>query len=200
MSELDRRTTFERRTVETEVRVVLGLNGTGAGQRRTGVPFFDHMLDHLAVHGLFDLTVEAAGDYEIDDHHTVEDVGIVLGRAFAEALGDRRGIRRYGHAVVPMDEALVLVSVDVSGRGLLVFHGTFPSQKVGRFDTELVPEFLRALATNAGLTLHVRVLDGQNTHHIVEAIFKALGQALRVAVEPDPRRAQEIPSTKGVLG
>lgn len=199
MTEVRRQATLERRTAETTVRVTVGLDGTGAGQRRTGVPFFDHMLDHLAAHGLLDLTVEAEGDYEVDDHHTVEDVGIVLGRALAQALGDRRGIRRYGHAIVPMDEALVLVSVDISGRGLLVFRGAFPAQKVGRFDTELVPEFLRALATNAGLTLHVRVLEGQNTHHIVEGIFKALGQALRAAVEPDPRRAQEIPSTKGVL-
>ncbi len=195
----NRQASVERHTAETQVWVELALDGRGAGERRTGVPFLDHMLDHVAVHGLFDLTVQAQGDYDVDDHHTVEDVGIVLGQALRRALGERRGIRRYGHALVPMDEALALVAVDISGRGMLAFEGTLPAPKVGTFDTELVPEFLRALAANGGLTLHVRVLAGQNTHHIIEAIFKALGRALRVAVELDPRRADEVPSTKGII-
>ncbi len=151
-----------RHTNETQITLSLGLDGSGAGTRHTGVAFFDHMLDHVAKHGLFDLDIQATGDYEIDDHHTVEDVGIVLGKALAEALGDKAGIRRYGDATVPMDEALVLCAVDFSGRGLLGFHGTIPAQKIGTFDTELVPEFLRALAANAGMTLHVQVLAGQN--------------------------------------
>ncbi|MDQ7028888.1 MAG: imidazoleglycerol-phosphate dehydratase HisB [Ardenticatenia bacterium] len=198
-SQPTRRAHVERHTAETRVWVELVLDGHGAGERRTGVPFFDHMLDHVAVHGLFDLTVRAEGDYAVDDHHTVEDVGIVMGQALRHALGERKGIRRYGHALVPMDEALVLAAVDISGRGLLTFSGQFPASKVGTFDTELVPEFLRALAANGGVTLHVRVLAGQNTHHIIEAIFKALGRALREATEPDPRRAGEVPSTKGVI-
>lgn len=190
---------IERHTKETNISLQVALDGVGDGRRHTGVSFFDHMLDHVATHGLLDLTVEAEGDYEIDDHHTVEDVGIVLGKALAQALGEKRGIRRYGHAIVPMDEALVLAAVDISGRGGLTFDGSFPAPKVGRFDTELVPEFLRALATNAGLTLHVQVLAGRNTHHIIEGIFKALGQAIRVAVEVDERRAGDVPSTKGLL-
>lgn len=199
MNEPPRTARIERRTGETAVHIELALDGTGAGHRSTGVPFFDHMLDHVAKHGLLDLTVDAEGDYEIDDHHTVEDVGIVLGKALTQALGDKRGVRRYGHAVVPMDEALALVAADFSGRGLVAFDGEFPASTVGRFDTELVPEFLRALAANAGLTLHVQVLAGRNTHHIIEGIFKALGQALRAAVEVDERRAGDVPSTKGML-
>nr|WP_290668900.1 imidazoleglycerol-phosphate dehydratase HisB [Ardenticatena sp.] len=190
---------LQRRTNETTISLELNLDGIGAGRIATGVPFFDHMLDHVRKHGLFDLTIQAKGDYEIDDHHTVEDVGIVLGKALYDALGDKRGIRRYGHAIVPMDEALALVALDFSGRGLLVFQGAFPAPKVGTFDTELVPEFLRALAHNAAMTLHVQVLAGQNTHHIIEGIFKALGQALRMAVARDPRRGDDVPSTKGML-
>lgn len=199
MNKQTRTARIKRRTNETVIQLAIDLDGTGAGHRDTGVPFFDHMLDHVAKHGLLDVTIDADGDYEIDDHHTVEDVGIVLGKALAQALDDKRGIRRYGHAVVPMDEALALVAADFSGRGLLVFHGDLSAARVGRFDTELVPEFLRALATNAGLTLHVQVLAGSNTHHIIEGIFKALGQALRMAVAVDERRAGEVPSTKGML-
>ncbi len=194
-----RTATIHRRTNETDITLSLDLDGRGGGTRETGVAFFDHMLDHVAKHGMFDLTLAARGDYAIDDHHTVEDVGIVLGKALAQALGDKAGIRRYGDAIVPMDETLALCAVDFSGRGLLGFHGTIPAQKVGTFDTELVPEFLRALAANAGMTLHVQVLAGQNSHHIIEGIFKALGRALREAVEIDIRRQGEVPSTKGMI-
>jgi imidazoleglycerol-phosphate dehydratase len=194
-----RRAEIVRNTNETGIRLAFDLDGTGEGKRETGVAFFDHMLDHVAKHGLFDLEIAATGDYEIDDHHTVEDVGIALGKALAQALGDKAGIRRYGDAIVPMDEALALAAVDFSGRGLLSFDGRIPASKVGTFDTELVPEFLRALAANAGMTLHVRVLAGQNSHHIIEGIFKALGRALREAIERDPRRGDAVPSTKGVL-
>jgi imidazoleglycerol-phosphate dehydratase len=194
-----RQSRISRNTNETRIKLSLALDGSGEGTRQTGVPFFDHMLDHVARHGLMDLEVSAEGDYEIDDHHTVEDVGIVLGKALAEALGDKSGIRRYGDAIVPMDEALVLATVDFSGRGMLGFQGTIPAPKVGTFDSELVPEFLRALAANAGMTLHVQVLAGRNSHHIIEGIFKALGRALREAVEVDPRREGRVPSTKGML-
>jgi imidazoleglycerol-phosphate dehydratase len=194
-----RSATITRQTKETNITLTLVLDGRGGGERTTGVAFFDHMLDHVAKHGMFDLTINAQGDYAIDDHHTVEDVGIVLGKALAQALGDKAGIRRYGDAIVPMDETLALCAVDFSGRGLLGFQGTIPAQKVGTFDTELVPEFLRALAANAGMTLHVQVLAGQNSHHIIEGIFKALGRALREAVEIDPRRQGEVPSTKGMI-
>lgn len=199
MSQRTRSATLTRRTQETEIELSLELDGRGRASIATGVGFFDHMLHHIAAHGLFDLTVRASGDYEIDDHHTVEDTGIVLGKAFAEALQDKAGIRRYGHAIVPMDEALALVACDFSGRGLLAFQGTLPAAKVGTFDTELVPEFLRAFAANAGLTLHVQVLAGENTHHIIEGIFKGLGQALRAAVAVDERRGGAVPSTKGLL-
>ncbi|HBY95064.1 MAG: imidazoleglycerol-phosphate dehydratase HisB [Ardenticatenaceae bacterium] len=199
MSQNPRAATILRRTNETRIELTLELDGHGRTDIATGVGFFDHMLHHVAVHGLFDLAVTANGDYQIDDHHTVEDVGIALGKAFAQALGAKAGIRRYGHAIVPMDEALALAACDFSGRGLLVFQGALPAAKVGTFDTELVPEFLRALAANAGLTLHVQVLAGQNTHHIIEGIFKALGQALRAAVALDERRAGEVPSTKGLI-
>jgi imidazoleglycerol-phosphate dehydratase len=194
-----RQSSISRDTNETRIKLSLALDGRGEGTRQTGVAFFDHMLDHVARHGLFDLDVAAKGDYEIDDHHTVEDVGIVLGKALAEALGDKSGIRRYGDAIVPMDEALVLAAVDFSGRGMLGFQGTIPAPKVGTFDSELVPEFLRALAANAGMTLHIQVLAGRNSHHIIEGIFKALGRALREAVEVDPRREGQVPSTKGML-
>ncbi len=184
---------------ETQITLRLALDGRGDGTRKTGVPFLDHMLDHVARHALFDLDVTARGDYEVDDHHTVEDVGIALGKALAQAVGDKAGLRRYGDALVPMDEALALVAVDFSGRGLLAFRGAIPTARVGAFDTELAPEFLRALAANGGMTLHVQVLAGQNSHHIIEAIFKALGRALRAATEIDPRREGAVPSTKGVL-
>ena len=201
-----RRIEITRNTKETQIQLALDLDGNGDGTRDTGVPFFDHMLDHVAKHGLFDLDVTAKGDYEIDDHHTVEDVGIVLGKALAQALGDKAGIRRYGDATVPMDEALVLCAVDFSGRGMFCFRNfvfernrVTLAPKVGTFDTELVPEFLRAIAANAGMTLHVQVLSGQNSHHIIEGIFKALGRALREAVEVDARREGAVPSTKGML-
>ena len=187
-----------RTTKETDVRLRLSLDGSGQWEARTGVPFLDHMLSHVAVHGLFDLAVTCQGDTEVDDHHSVEDIGIALGQAFAQALGNKAGIARYGSLFMPMDEALVLVAVDLSGRSLLVYDVALPAQKVGAFDTELVPEFLRALAHNAGITLHVKLIHGSNTHHIIEAVFKGLGRALGQAVGRDPRRAN-IPSTKGVL-
>ncbi len=190
---------IERKTAETDIQITVNLDGTGDHEIDTGVPFLDHMLSHVARHGMFDLTVRAVGDTEIDDHHTVEDVGIVMGQALAEAWGNRAGVHRYGSVTLPMDEALVLVSVDLSGRGLLACDLAFPTPKVGRFDVELVPEFLRALAHNAGITLHVYQLAGENSHHIAEATFKGLGRALREAVSIDPHRAGQIPSTKGVL-
>jgi imidazoleglycerol-phosphate dehydratase len=190
---------IERRTAETQVSVHLALDGTGRWEVETGVGFFDHMLSHVAAHGMLDLQVRAQGDLHVDAHHTVEDVGIVLGQALRQALGDRAGIVRYGQSVLPMDEALALVAVDVSGRGLFTGDLPFASSTVGAFDTELVGEFLRALAHHAGLTLHARLLCGQNTHHQIEALFKGLGRALRQAVAIDPGRSDAVPSTKGVL-
>lgn len=187
-----------RGTAETNLTVKLNLDGTGRHSIETGVGFFDHMLDQLARHSLIDLEVRAAGDLHIDDHHTVEDVGIALGRALAEALGDKRGIRRYGSCHLAMDEALVRAALDLSGRPFLVWKVDFPTEKIGRFDTELVREFFTAFAMNARLTLNVAKLDGENSHHIAEAAFKAVAQALRAAVEPDPR-STGIPSTKGTL-
>ncbi len=187
-----------RKTRETDVAIALNLDGQGQWHCDSGVPFLDHMLSHVAAHGMIDLDVTARGDTDIDDHHTVEDVGILLGQALATALGDKRGISRYGSQLMPMDEALVLVALDFSGRGLLVYDVALPSSRVGTFDTELVPEFLRALASNAGMTLHVKLLHGMNTHHIIEGIFKGLGRALRQAVSLDPRQTG-IPSTKGSL-
>lgn len=196
---MDRRQASVRRaTRETTVELILGLDGSGAYDIATGIPFLDHMLAHLVIHGLLDLDVHASGDTDVDDHHTVEDIGIALGQAIREAVGDKKGIWRYGSALLPMDEALVEVALDLSGRGFCQCDVVFPTAKIGAFDAELVPEFLRALAMNAGMTLHVRLLSGKNSHHIAEAIFKALGRALRQAVAADPRRA-EIPSTKGVL-
>ena len=193
-----RTATIERTTKETSVKLTLALDGQGQHAIATGVPFLDHMLTHVAVHGLIDLHIQASGDTGVDDHHTVEDVGIVLGQALRRALGDGAGIRRYGDAVIPMDEALALVAVDVSGRAVLGWHVDFPAERIGDFATEMVEEFLHALAREGHLTIHVRLLAGRNAHHIAEAIFKALGRALRPAVEMDERRSG-IPSTKGQL-
>jgi len=188
-----------RKTTETSVTVTLDLDGTGQSSCRTGVGFLDHMLDQIARHALIDLEVAAEGDLHIDDHHTVEDVGITLGQALAEALGDKRGIRRYGASLLPMDETLVRCALDLSGRPFLVWNVAFPTAKIGTFDTELVREFFTAFAMNSGTTLNLAMLDGANSHHIAEACFKATARALREAVEPDPRRAGVIPSTKGAL-
>jgi imidazoleglycerol-phosphate dehydratase len=188
----------ERQTSETEVTVALTVDGTGETDLSTGVPFLEHMLEQLARHGRFDLAVRARGDIEIDDHHTVEDVAICLGRAFREALGDKRGIRRFGNAFAPMDEALAQVAVDISGRPHLEFRGEFPRAQVGTFDTELVHEFFWKLALEARMTLHVIIHYGRNTHHMIEACFKALGRALDDATAIDPR-VEGVPSSKGVL-
>jgi len=194
-----RRATLTRKTTETAITVELNLDGAGAARIATGVGFFDHMLDQLARHGLMDLTLSASGDLHIDDHHTVEDCGIAIGQALARALGDKRGIRRYGACHLPMDDAQVRVALDLSGRPFLVWNLAFPTAKIGTFDTELVREFFQALATHGGITLHVDLIHGINSHHIAEAAFKALARALREATEPDPRRADAIPSTKGAL-
>lgn len=194
-----RQAEITRATAETAIRVRVALDGTGARANETGVGFFDHMLDQLARHSLIDMEVEATGDRHIDDHHTVEDVGIALGRALAQALGDKRGVRRYGSCLLPMDEALVRAALDLSGRPFLVWKVAFPTPKIGTFDVELVREFFTAFAMNGGVTLNVALLDGANSHHIAEACFKAVAQALRAAVEPDPR-ASGVPSTKGTLG
>jgi imidazoleglycerol-phosphate dehydratase len=186
----------ERKTTETEVRVSIGLDGSGTSEVSTGVGFLDHMLELFARHGMFDLEVKAKGDTDVDDHHTVEDVGIVLGEAIAEALGQKKGIRRYGFASVPMDEALAEATVDVSGRGRSELAGTVPEGAA--LSPSLVEGFLDALATNSGITLHVEVRRGRDAHHVVEAVFKALARALRVAVSTDPRE-KGVPSTKGVL-
>jgi imidazoleglycerol-phosphate dehydratase len=193
-----RQATITRATRETQIAITLDIDGAGASQIATGIGFFDHMLILFAKHGLFSLEVAATGDLVIDGHHTVEDVGIVLGQALAKAAGDKAGIRRYGHVYVPMDEALVLVVVDFSGRPFLVFDAELGQGRIGEFDVELTEEFLRAVAVNAGLTLHVKVLAGKNRHHIVEAIFKALGRALAQSLERDPR-VQGVPSSKGTL-
>lgn len=188
----------DRETKETKVRVEVRLDG-GPTNVSTGVPFFDHMLDQLGRHSRIGLSVEAEGDLEIDAHHTVEDVGIALGEALAEALGDKRGIRRYGDALVPMEEALAQVALDISGRPLLVYEADFPAESVGQYDTVLTEEFLQAFVRSAGLTVHVRLLAGRNAHHCVEGIFKALARALGDAVAIDPRAGDDVPSTKGVL-
>jgi imidazoleglycerol-phosphate dehydratase len=194
-----RKAEVSRTTAETALMVKLDLDGIGRHDNATGVGFFDHMLDQLARHALIDLETRATGDLHVDDHHTVEDVGIALGRALAQALGDKRGIRRYGSCLLAMDEALVRAALDLSGRPFLVWHVDFPTPKIGSFDTELVREFFTALAMNGGITLNVARLDGVNSHHIAEAAFKAVAQSLRAAVEPDPRAAGTIPSTKGTL-
>lgn len=196
---MNRIATVTRVTKETDITVAVNLDGTGVAEIETGVPFFDHMLDAFARHGLIDLEVRAQGDIEVDAHHTVEDTGIVLGQAIAEALADKRGITRFGSQLVPMDEALVLAAVDISGRGQLHWAVDLPFGCVGAFDTQLTKEFFIALAANAGVTLHVRELAGENAHHIIEASFKACGRALRAAVERDPRIGDALPSTKGSL-
>ncbi len=190
---------INRRTAETDIALTLALDGTGTGTVDTGVGFLDHMLTLFAKHGHFDLSITCRGDTNVDDHHSVEDIGIALGSAFAEALGDKRGVNRYGSMLLPMDEALVLAAVDLSGRAMLRYHLTLPAAKVGTFDTELAEEFFWAFCRSAGATLHLRQLDGTNTHHILEAAFKGFGRALRQAAAPDPDAAGEIPSTKGVL-
>jgi len=190
--------TVTRATRETDIAVTIDLDGKGASSIQTGVPFFDHMLDAFGRHGLFTLTVVAKGDLEIDAHHTVEDVGIVLGQAVLEALGDKRGITRFGSCAMPMDEALVLAAIDISGRGALYYTVDLPIEIIGTFDTTLAKEFLVAFASNAGLTLHVRSLAGDNAHHIIEAAFKAVARALKDAVAIDPR-VSGVPSTKGSL-
>lgn len=194
-----RKATVERSTLETRVQVTVDLDGQGRAELATGVPFFDHMLDQVARHGLLDLTVRADGDTHIDDHHTVEDVGIALGQALREALGDKAGIRRFGHAYCPLDEALSRAVVDLSGRPGLEFHVDFPRDRVGGFDVELVQEFMQGLVNHAFMTLHVDGIRGVNTHHVIETVFKATGRALRMAVEQDPRSAGATPSTKGAL-
>ena len=187
-----------RATAETDIGLSVDLDGTGAADVETGVGFFDHMLCSLARHSLVDLTVRVKGDTEVDDHHTVEDTGIVLGQALREALGDRRGVRRFGSVMVPLDEALVMAAVDVSGRGELYWDVPIGPSKVGTFDTELAKEFFAGLARDAGITLHLRLVTGENAHHIIEATFKAAARALREAVESDPR-VDGVPSTKGSL-
>ena len=195
---MTRRASIERITNETKVRVALDLDGGEVGAA-TGVPFFDHMLNQLGRHGRLGLEVDAEGDLEVDAHHTVEDVGIVLGEAISEALGDKAGIRRYGDALVPMEEALAQVALDVSGRALLVYDAEIAAEAIGQYDTVLTEEFLQALCRAAGLTLHVRLLTGRNAHHAVEAIFKGVARALGDAVSIDPRSPNKVPSTKGVL-
>lgn len=188
-----------RETKETNIRLALNLDGTGQANIETGVPFFNHMLEAFTRHGLFDLDVQAVGDLEVDAHHTVEDVGIVLGQAFAQALGEKRGIVRFGNSFLAMDEALVLAAVDVSGRGQLHYAVDLPIEMVGTFDTTLAKEFFIALASNAGLTLHIRSFSGENSHHILEAAFKAAGRAICDATRINPRIANELPTTKGAL-
>jgi imidazoleglycerol-phosphate dehydratase len=195
---MSRTATIDRRTGETEIRVVLALDGSGAGSRETGVGFLDHMLDLLARHGRLDLDVSAKGDLQTGGHHTVEDVGICIGQALDRALGERAGITRYGHVVVPMDEARASCALDISGRGLLVFEAELPPGAIGNFDHELAEEFLRAVAANAKLTLHASVEAGTNAHHVIEAVFKAFARALRAAVALDPTEVG-VPSTKGTL-
>ncbi len=196
---MSRSAQISRQTRETQISVNLNLDGQGTSRLATGVPFLDHMLEQIARHGLIDLDIEAHGDLHIDAHHTVEDIGITLGQALRLALGDKAGVRRYGHAYVPLDEALARVVVDLSGRPGLVFQVEFPRSHIGQFDVDLVHEFFQGLVNHALLTLHIDCLRGVNAHHIAETVFKAFGRALRMAVEPDPRAATEIPSTKGCL-
>ena len=196
---MQRTAQVDRNTLETQISISLNLDGAGSGQFATGVPFLDHMLDQVARHGLIDLDIKAQGDLHIDAHHTVEDIGITLGQALAKALGDKKGIRRYGHAYVPLDEALSRVVVDFSGRPGLEYRVDFTRARIGEFDVDLFLEFFRGLVNHAGMTLHVDNLRGVNAHHQAETVFKALGRALRMALEPDPRMADLVPSTKGSL-
>ncbi|WP_198372929.1 imidazoleglycerol-phosphate dehydratase HisB [Roseomonas rosulenta] len=198
-SALARRAEITRETAETAIRVAIDLDGTGRADIATGIGFLDHMLTALARHSLIDMTVAAKGDLHIDFHHTAEDVGIVIGQALKKALGDKRGIRRYGSALLPMDEALAECAIDISGRPFLAWSVPFARDKVGEMDTELFEEFFRALAVNAGITLHMTLKAGNNAHHVAEACFKAAARALRAATEPDPRAGGAIPSTKGIL-
>ena len=188
-----------RKTAETDISVEINLDGTGVYDNQTGVGFFDHMLDQLSRHALIDMTVKADGDLHIDDHHTVEDVGIALGKALAQAMGDKRGINRYGSCLLVMDDTLIRAALDMSGRAYLTWKVDFTSSQIGSFDTELVREFFTAFVMNSGMNLHIERLDGINSHHIAEASFKAVARALRVALETDPRKADAIPSTKGTL-
>ena len=194
-----RTATCNRKTAETDISLSLNLDGTGKSEIKSGVGFLDHMLTLFARHARMDLALTCAGDTNVDDHHSVEDIAIALGEALKDALGDKRGIVRYGSELLPMDEALVLCAIDLSGRSCLRYNANIPSQKIGSFDTELVQEFFTAMTRTAGITLHIKQLDGENSHHIVEALFKALGRALKQAVAIDPAFADEIPSTKGVL-
>ncbi len=194
-----RSATVKRDTKETRIEVTVDLDGSGRGSFRTGIPFLEHMLDQVARHGLLDLRVEADGDLHIDAHHTVEDIGITLGQAFARAIGDKAGIRRYGHAYVPLDEALARVIVDCSGRPGLEWHVAFPRARIGEFDVDLCHEFFQGFVNHALVSLHVDALRGDNAHHVAETVFKAFGRALRMAVEPDPRAGGVVPSTKGTL-
>ncbi|MGB2820496.1 MAG: imidazoleglycerol-phosphate dehydratase HisB [Phycisphaerae bacterium] len=195
----NRAATIKRKTKETRIELTLDLDGSGEVSAETGIGFLDHMLDHLGKHSLTDLTVRAAGDLEVDDHHTAEDVAICLGQAIAEALGEKAGIRRYGSAAVPMDEALANVALDLSGRPAVIFNVRFSGDKIGTFDVQLVEEFLRGVANHCGMNLHVNVPSGSNDHHIAEAIFTAFARAFRAAKEIDPARGGEVPSTKGTL-
>ncbi|MEM0988783.1 MAG: imidazoleglycerol-phosphate dehydratase HisB [Pseudomonadota bacterium] len=194
-----RTATLSRKTAETDITAQIDLDGTGAYDNQTGVGFFDHMLDQLARHALIDMQVRATGDLHIDDHHTVEDTGIVLGQALTQAMGDKRGIRRYGSCLLPMDDTLVRAALDLSGRPYLVWKVDFTAPKIGSFDTELVREFFQAFSSHGGITLHVECLDGINSHHIAEAAFKAVARSLRDALETDRRKADAVPSTKGIL-
>lgn len=195
----ERTARIARTTKETDIELSIDLDGTGATDIDTGIGFFDHMLTAFGRHGLFDLSVRAEGDLEVDGHHTVEDVGIVTGQAFASALGDKRGIRRFGSITLPMDEALILAAVDISGRGQLFWEADVPAVMVGAFDATLAKEFFIAFAANAGVTLHIRELAGENTHHVIEGMFKAVARAMRQAVEADPRMGDALPTTKGAL-
>jgi imidazoleglycerol-phosphate dehydratase len=198
-TQLQRMGTVHRATRETDVTVSLNLDGTGKADNHTGIPFLDHMLDQISAHGLLDLSAQATGDIHIDDHHTNEDVGITLGQSLTKALGDRKGIVRFGHFIAPLDEALVEVVLDFSGRPHLSYGLEIPTQRVGTYDTQLVREFFVAIVNHAQMTLHIRQLDGINSHHIIEATFKAFARSLRMAVAIDPRRQHEIPSSKGTL-
>ena len=195
----ERTARIARTTKETDIELSIDLDGTGTTDIETGIGFFDHMLTAFGRHGLFDLSVRADGDLEVDGHHTVEDVGIVAGQVFASALGDKRGIRRFGSIALPMDEALILAAVDISGRGQLFWEADVPAVMVGAFDATLAKEFFIAFAANAGVTLHIRELAGENTHHVIEGMFKAVARAMRQAVEADPRMGDALPTTKGAL-